>query len=149
MTEGKEGIRIVVMGNPVTQLRPIFNSHTKTASDPKKSRDYKKKVGETAKNYLGDKWVPLDEPLKIVVTFYREIPASWGDKKRKEAVDGILLPITTPDTDNYLKCWLDGNTGITWKDDNCIVEIMAKKLYSSFPRTEMKIYRRNDRGEWI
>lgn len=141
MIEEKDGIRIVVMGNPVTQLRPIFNSHTKTASDPKKCRDYKKKVGQTAKNYLGDKWIPLNEPLKIDVTFYREIPASWSDNKKKKAVDGKLLPVTTPDTDNYLKCWLDGNTGVTWKDDNCIIEMTARKKYSSFPRTEMKVYK--------
>lgn len=139
--EKQEEVRIVVMGNPVTQLRPIFNSVTKTATDPKKCRDYKNMVKRTAKNYLGSKWKPLDEPLKIVVTFYREIPNSWSKKKKQQAVDGIILPVTTPDTDNYLKCWLDGNTGVTWKDDNCIIEMVAKKVYSSVPRTEMTVYR--------
>lgn len=142
-------IEILVLGEPVTQLRPIFNSYTKTAVDPKKSRDYKKKVRETAVNFIGDKWEPLNEPLKVEVVFYRGIPKSFSKKRVEMAHDGKIFPVTTPDTDNYLKCILDGVTGTVWKDDNCIVELVGKKMYSKVPRAEMTIYTLDEDGNWI
>lgn len=144
-------IKIIVLGNPVSQLRPILSTqgkHKVTAIDPPKSRKYKELIKQTARKYVGWDWEPLDEPLKIDISFYREIPKSWSKKKQEQANNGELLPVSKPDVDNYLKCFLDGNTGVVWKDDNCIIEINTRKLYSKVPRAEMKVYTL-DNGEWV
>lgn len=139
-----EEIKIVILGNPVSQLRPIFNSHTKRAVDPKKCRDYKNKVALTAKKYVGIDWELLNEPLKVRMDFYREIPKSWSKKKTQQAINGELLPVTKPDIDNYVKAVLDGISGVVWKDDNMIVEIVGRKHYSNTPRVEVVITGLND-----
>lgn len=129
-------MRIVVLGNPVSQLRPIFNSRTKRAIDPKKSRDYKKLVALTSKKYVGIDWELIDEPIRVELDFYREIPKSWSKKRKKLAAEGEIFPATTPDTDNYIKAVLDGMSGVVWKDDNIIVELVGRKHYSDVPRVE-------------
>ena len=139
MTEGKEGIRIVVMGEVQSQLRPIFNSQTKEAVDPKKCREYKEKVSLTAKNYYTEE--PLDEPLRVEIKIYMGVTESWSKKKKQQALSGELMPTYKKDLDNMTKGIWDGITGVVWKDDGCIVEYEVSKRYSSFPRAEIRIYK--------
>lgn len=135
-------LKIVVLGNPVSQLRPILSTQGEnkvTVIDPPKTRKFKEKVSTTAKRYVGVGWELLDVPLKVRIDFHREIPKSWSKKKTEQAVNGEILPRTKPDVDNYIKAVLDGLTGVVWKDDNIIIEITGRKHYSKVPRTEVNI----------
>lgn len=140
--KGDSHIKIVVLGNPVSQLRPILSTkgaNKVTVIDPPKTRKFKEKVAVTAKKYLGVGWELLDVPLQVRIDFYREIPKSWSKKKTEQAVNGEILPRSKPDVDNYIKAVLDGLTGVAWKDDNIIIEITGRKHYSKVPRTEVRI----------
>lgn len=141
-------LKIVILGDPVTQLRPIFNSKTKRAIDPKKCRDYKKKVRETAKNYLDDTHELIDEPIKVVINSYIGVTKSWTKKKKSEALNGTFMPTYKRDTDNLAKPVMDGCSGVVWKDDGCIVDLHVSKRYDKFPRNEVRIYKLNDNLEW-
>lgn len=137
----EEVVKIVIIGEVQSQLRPIFNSYTKRAVDPLKCRDYKKKVSETAKEYYSGE--VLDEPLRVDVDIYRSIPKSWSKKKKAQAKNGEIVPTSKPDIDNLFKGVADGMSGIVWRDDSIIIESRVRKIYSEVPRAEVRVYRVN------
>ncbi|MHC9533164.1 RusA family crossover junction endodeoxyribonuclease [Dellaglioa sp. L3N] len=130
-------IELIILGNPVAQGRPIFNSYTKRAHDPIKSKNYKLFVGhEVRKQYHG----PLvDCPIRVEIDVYR--PNNKGTSKKQIDLRErkLVLPIVKPDATNYAKGIEDALTGIVWKDDNLIVESETKKYYSVTPRIEVRI----------
>lgn len=140
-------IKIIILGEPVSALRPAVNTETKAVYTKPKYREYLEKVENTARNFYKDKPIK-DEPLKVVITIYRKIPKSFSKTKREQAINGVLLPITKPDMDNYVKSVIDGCTGVVWKDDNIIVNIEAVKYYSKVPRAEIRVFRQNNNLEW-
>lgn len=136
-----EDLKIVVIGEPVTQLRPRFNKSTGAAVDPKKCKDYKRLVGKTAKEYVGKDWTPYDDYIRIELDFFRGVPKSWSKKRKELAYQGKILPGTTPDIDNLYKCFTDGCSKVVWKDDNIIVEAKMRKFYSKVPRAELRVFK--------
>lgn len=80
---------------------------------------------------------PIDYIIKLEVVFYINMPKSFSNKKVKEfenRYDG-----RHHDLSNYIKFLEDSLNGIVWRDDSLIVELNAKKKYSSNPRTEFEI----------
>lgn len=77
--------------------------------------------------------------LKINIVEYREIPASKPKKFKQKAIEGILRPITKPDTDNIAKNIKDGLNKIAYPDDSQIVIEHIEKRYSENPRVEIEI----------
>lgn len=138
MEEKQDGIRIVVLGEVQSQLRPIFVKATGKAVDPPKCRAYKKKVAETAKNFY--KGEPLDEPLRVEVRIHMGVTNSWSKKKKTQALAGEIMPTYKKDLDNMTKGIWDGLTGIVWKDDGCVVDYKVSKRYSEVPRAEIRVY---------
>ena len=138
-------IRMVIMGNVQSQLRPIMSTtqadKKAVAIDPPKCREYKRMTSKVMKNYVGDDFELLDEPLRVEIDIYREIPKSWTAKKHKQAVDREIYPTSKNDIDNLSKPIMDSATGVVWKDDGCVVELESKKVYSDFPRAEIRIYK--------
>lgn len=131
-------MKIIIEGEPVAQGRPRFstiNGHARVY-DPAKSRNYKKMVRSVAERHVSK---PIDEPLKLVIDVYKGIPKSFSKKKRSEAIEGNLRPITKPDIDNYIKGILDGLNGVVWVDDNRIVSLTVNKFYSEQPRVEVEV----------
>ena len=72
---------------------------------------------------------PFDEPVEMSVVVYRKPPKSWSKKKIKKAMDGLIVPKTRPDLDNYLKAILDGLNEIAFTDDSLVCKIQAEKKY--------------------
>lgn len=132
-------IEFTVYGNPVAQGRPKFTTvgGFARAYDPKKSRDYKDYVRIAAADHAPLEL--LEGPLAVMIIAYRPIPKSFSKKKAAAAEAGEIYPTTKPDADNYLKGVKDALKGIMWVDDSQVVDVYARKRYSSRPRIEVKI----------
>ena len=72
-------------------------------------------------------------PLKLTVRITVTIPASWSQKKQREAMGGYLWPTGRPDADNALKLLCDALNGIVWKDDAQLVDVRVEKRYGRVP----------------
>lgn len=95
---------------------------------------YQWKIKQQYKNNL-----PLDAPVVIVCVFYMPIPISTSRKNTERMLRGEIHHIKRPDTTNLFKFLEDTIKGIIIKDDSQVVQIKAEKLYSTNPRTELKI----------
>jgi len=101
------------------------------AYDPEKSRAWKQHVALFAKQHAPDK--PLDCALKMELEFILPRPKSVSVKKRP-------LPTVKPDLDNLVKAVKDGLTGIIYRDDSLIVEIVARKVYDDGPEAKPGVF---------
>ncbi|MEY9096323.1 RusA family crossover junction endodeoxyribonuclease [Paenibacillus sp. RC84] len=135
----EKSLQFTVFGEPVAQGRPKFSTvgGFVKAYDPKKSRDFKDYVKLAASEHRPTSL--LEHPLILEVNVYRSMPKSFSKKKALAAEDGLVLPITKPDIDNYVKGIKDALKGIIWKDDSQVADLIARKRYSSTPRIEITI----------
>ena len=129
-------IKFTIPGKPVGKGRPrVTKNGTYT---PQKTKDYQKLVGSIAE-LEADNYFMFDEPLVATILCYYPIPRSMPKYKRKMIEEGTLYPIVKPDLDNVAKAILDALNSIVYKDDNQVVELHIKKLYSDDPRVIVKI----------
>lgn len=136
---------IVVPGEPVPQGRPRFARRAGyvQAYDPKRSKDYKSRIlsyvwmGLKSRAYTP--FTSSSAPLAVSIAIYRGIPQSWSRKKKEAAVQGLVRPVSRPDTDNYVKIVLDALNKVLWKDDSAVVSLHAEKWYSETPRMEITV----------
>jgi Holliday junction resolvase RusA-like endonuclease len=85
---------------------------------------------------------PLNKPLIFEVTFYMPRPKGhYGTGKKAEMLrdDAPEWHTSRGDLDNQIKFCTDALNGIFYKDDALICSIIAKKIYSERPRTEIII----------
>ena len=61
----------------------------------------------------------------------------------KESFIGVR-PATKPDGDNLEKALLDGISKIVINDDNLVADVVRRKIYSMFPRTEVEVWLAED-----
>lgn len=130
-------ISIDIDGNPIPWKRVgqrNLGSYV-ISYDRQKPEKEKIRLG-IAKNYK-DK--PLTCALKVDIHFFLPIPKSTTKKIRLEMQEGKIKSIKKPDIDNLSKFILDCMTGFVYADDSQIVELTAKKLYSSNPGTLIQI----------
>lgn len=83
--------------------------------------------------------IPLSGPVRVTINIYCEIPASWSQKKKTQAMDGFIRPTGRPDFDNCCKACSDGMNGIVYKDDSQIVWALITKQYAATPRVEVMV----------
>ena len=130
-------ISLDLFGTPIASARPRFNFKTKTAyEDPQQG-----KLKEGAKWQLKSQYreEPLGCPVYVDLTFYLPIPKSTSKPKQRQMLNGIMQHISKPDIDNLQKFVLDCLNGIVIEDDRRVVEIRARKVYSSKPGTLIRI----------
>lgn len=127
-----------VMGEPVPQGRPRLCGRGRfvRAYDPPKSKAYKQLIKDTIEHPKQIAEVPLLFELNI----YRKIQKSGSWQSRQDKKNGLILPTTKPDVDNVLKGVMDALSGIVWKDDNQVCDVICRKRYSEHPRIEFKVY---------
>ena len=131
-------IKIIVPGEPVPQGRPKFTTKPFVrAYDPPKSAAYKKLVARYAMQQK-PKHLLLGE-LAVQIDIYKGTLKSFSKKKAELAEARLLRPTTKPDADNYAKGPLDACKGIIWQDDGQVVDLIARKFYSSNPRIEITV----------
>lgn len=137
-------IKLVIYGEPVPQGRPRFARIGKYvhAYDPEKSKTYKQLVRFWVTQQLKkiDGWKPLENALCVDLTFWLSVPASWNKKKRIEAANGCVRPVSRNDIDNLYKCVTDACTGLLWVDDGIITDARIRKRYTAeLARTEIVV----------
>jgi Holliday junction resolvase RusA-like endonuclease len=88
------------------------------------------------------------EPLRLDVTFFKEIPKSYS-KKRRDEMDGTYISVT-PDLDNLEKAIYDSLNDCVWKDDCQIVEHTTRKVWvKSEPSIVLIIERLHENTRYI
>ena len=89
---------------------------------------------------------PCDILLSVSIDFMVEIPKSWS-KKKKEIHNNTYCN-NNADIDNYIKAILDSLNTVFFIDDKQVVEIYARKIYSTDPHIlyKQKEISKNDKG---
>ncbi len=131
-------INFTIPGKVHPWQRPGFHAKTKTVYEQKDSAKYKR----TVKSYaLANKPRELIlGPIRLEVSVYIMPPKKYLTKPKLKLIEEVKLrPITKPDNDNLVKGIKDGITGIIWKDDSQIVDLIVRKYYSTEPRAEVII----------
>ena len=133
-------LSITIPGVPVAKSRPRLSTRGgfARAYTPAKTRHYEDMIRCEAANAMGNR-APLDEPVSVMITAYVAPPKSLSKKRRQEALDGILKPVTRPDLDNYAKTGMDGCNAIVFRDDSLVTDLIVRKRYSERPRLTITI----------
>ena len=127
-----EAIRYVLLGDPIPLARARHGN--------RKTYDIQREVKlvqgiELARQHDGRPF--YEGPVIMHITFFLPIPTA-NSLKRKEAMRNSPH-IYKPDLSNLIKFIEDIGTGILYKDDCIIYEIISKKMYDTQPRTEFTI----------
>lgn len=116
-----------IPGKVQAKQRPRFNG--KFAYTPKQTIAYENWVKTCyLEKYRGQ--AVLEQPLKVKIIAYYEIPKSTSKKKRLEMKENRIFPTVKPDTDNIAKSILDSLNGIAYLDDKQVVKLEVEKYYS-------------------
>lgn len=76
---------------------------------------------------------PREGPLDVSVFAILPITQSWPQKKKADALAGLISPTGKPDLDNICKLVLDAANEILWRDDSQIVKLDLCKAYGGKP----------------
>lgn len=137
-------ISITVPGEPVAKGRPRF-TRTGHVYTPKKTAIYETAVRMSVMAAMkGHKIVT--GAVRLTVTAFFPIPASYPLSKKAKAKAGILRHTKRPDLSNVVKAVEDALNGIGYADDAQIVSLIAKKAYSEIPRTEIIVEAEDEMG---
>lgn len=126
---------------PVAQARTRYTSHPYPHEyDPIEVKRFKRQVNAMATQKMQQLGLePLDDALEVIMTAYRPIQKSVSKIEHTRRATGMSLPVVKPDTDNYIKSFLDALNGVIWIDDALITDLHVKKRYSDHPRIEMEV----------
>jgi len=123
-------IQFTVLSEPVgkARARVVVNKGKAHSYTPSKTSD--------AENNVRWAWLQAGRPtirgpICLTVTFYRTRP--------KSTPKNVLLPVTKPDTSNYLKLVEDALNNYAFQDDSYITTSHARKRFGSPPRIEIEL----------
>jgi Holliday junction resolvase RusA-like endonuclease len=127
-------IEIILVGNPQAWSAPKVTRNGHTFS-PK----YQKKLDHQC--LVRKKWFvpPITGPVFIEILFYMPIPKSTSKKNKILMISGEIRPTKKPDIDNMCKYAIDVIKGIVILDDNQVIELRARKIYSEVPEVVIQI----------
>ena len=112
---------ISVTGDPASQGSHAIMNGRIVQVNSKKHKAWRTAIVQACAESLPADWVPLDEPVELIVNFYMSKPASV---KRS-------LPSVAPDLDKLIRSVGDALAiGGVYADDSRIVRISARKLYA-------------------
>ena len=112
---------ISVTGDPASQGSHAIMNGRIVQVNSKKHKAWRTAIVQACIESLPADWVPLDEPVELIVNFYMSKPASV---KRS-------LPSVAPDLDKLIRSVGDALAiGGVYADDSRIVRISARKLYA-------------------
>jgi Holliday junction resolvase RusA-like endonuclease len=133
-------IYFVVPGQPHGKGRPRASSRggfVRLYTDLN-TRTYEDLIARQARVAMGATEVLLT-PTAVRIHAYYYMPISWSKKKRKQAMEGEIVP-GKPDLDNISKSILDAIQGIVIDDDKNVIKLTVEKRFSLQPRVEVHVY---------
>lgn len=125
-------VEFVVPGVPVGKGRPRFarrGNFVRTYT-PEKTASYENLVKLAAAEAMRGRAL-FDGAVAVEILLLVTPPASWPQKKRRDALAGVIFPTSKPDADNVIKGIFDACNDIVWRDDKQVVELLVKKRYES------------------
>ena len=135
-----QSIVFEVLGNPqaLKRHRTFKRGNFTGTYDPSKTekQDFLCKVQEKAPEK------PFDCPITVVMYFGFARPKSHygtGRNASKLKSSAPIGHISRPDIDNLIKFVCDALNGVFWKDDSCICNLSAAKVYDEQPKTKIHI----------
>ena len=132
-------IQFTIPGTPVAKARPRV-TRSGHAYTPKKTADYERRVKICVMQLMAVQHLrPTTEAIRLYVQAFFPIPSSWSLSKKKNAIEGVLKPVSRPDLDNLVKSIQDALNGVAYKDDSQIIELIGGKHYSYEPRVEVTV----------
>ena len=134
-------IEIEIDGEPISWQRPAhrsFRSNDKniTVVYDKQKHD-KEMVRWQIKGQMKEEILTV--PLLIDLTFRMPIPQATSKKVREQMKQGEVHHMRRPDIDNLSKFYLDCMNELVFADDAQICTLYARKVYSSYPSTLIRI----------
>jgi len=131
-------MKVVFNIEPTPQARPRV-TRSGHAYTPAKCAAYRQAIRDMAVEAMDGKQ-PLTGALVVSLAFFQRIPESWSKKKKRQAVNGEIMPITrTGDIDNFVKGVLDSCNGVVYEDDSQICALNAIKCYAEEPQIVMSV----------
>ena len=133
-------LSFTVHGVPVAKGRPRLSTRGgfARAYTPAKTKHYEDMIRCEAVDAMGDR-PPIEEAVSVVITAFVAPPKSMAKKRRVDALDGLVKPLTRPDLDNYAKAALDACNAIVFRDDSYVTDLIVRKRFSERPRMTITV----------
>lgn len=133
-------ISFSVPGTPVGKGRPKFarRGNFVTAYTPEKTASYENLIKVKAEQAMFGISM-IEGACAVSIWLYVTPPASWSQKKQRQALENLILPTSKPDCDNVLKGLMDACNGIVFKDDKQVVDVHVIKRYAEKAEARMRV----------
>ena len=133
-------INFKVDGAAVPKQRPRISG--RRAYTPKRTKDYEERVLDAFRSSY-DGPVPMydkETAVRISINVYQAIPKSWSKRKRLQAEQGNIVPLSrNGDIDNIAKSIMDALNGWAYADDCQVVRLKIAKAYGAHPCAEVQL----------
>lgn len=130
-----------IVGAPVGKRRPKFSTihGYAQAVKPKEDIFYENLVKLCFQQAKPSDYDLFDKAVKMTICAYFSVPKSFSNKRRSEALEGNISPLTKPDVDNIAKIICDALNNVAYKDDTQIVELTIIKKYAVEPKVKITL----------
>lgn len=128
-----ETVRLFIPGDPVPKGRPrAFQMQRGRIGHytPKKTRNWETETRRIAREAMQAKTL-MEGPVRLEVMAVFSAPGSWPRWKRNLVENQHIFPTGRSDVDNVVKALSDALNGVVWHDDGQVVDLVARKRYSS------------------
>jgi Holliday junction resolvase RusA-like endonuclease len=130
---------------PIPQARHRSSTrHGKVFQYDPSHKDKKKFALLVSNEFRND---PFNGDISVSLTFGIPRPKKHyrtGKYSHKLKNNSPVFVRTKPDIDNLIKFVMDACNKVLWKDDCCIVEIQARKMYTDKPFTDIEVWHINE-----
>lgn len=78
-------------------------------------------------------------PVSVEMEVRHPIRESWNKAKKAGALSGEIAPTIKSDIDNIFKIWFDSFNGCMWVDDNQVIQVTGRKVFSDNPGVSVRV----------
>ncbi|WP_237173024.1 RusA family crossover junction endodeoxyribonuclease [Paracandidimonas lactea] len=130
----QRAVSFMVPGKPVGKGRPRAAKRGRhiTLYTPEETASYESTVALAAGQAMAGQPL-IDGPVDVLMRIALPVPASWSQKKQREALAGTLVPTVKPDMDNVIKAVFDAINGVVWNDDTQVADLRVQRRYGAAP----------------